>query len=218
MSWLVCTIQEWQTLLASLIALLAAYWTITKISKQIRLQEGQIKSERERYEDAQKSKAWATKAALPDALSSLCSFVEACVIFLMSDRQNRELPAPPSDAMNVLKSSVEYIDPISAQKLFEIIVFYQIHNSRFYGYKDQSGEHIKLQRLYDAVKLRALIDHVYEYARKEVDTIPDLELKNSNMKTALKTCASLDYYFQNESRFLPVLHIIDQKHPASDNT
>lgn len=136
----------------------------------------------------------------------------------MSDEQNRELPGPPSDAINVLKTSVEYIDPISAQKLFKIVVFYQIHNSRFFANQDPNSEHTKAQRIYDAVKLRALIDQIYEYARNEVSVVPDTELNNSDMKTALRTCGGLDYYFQHENEFSSVLQLIDQRHPVDEST
>jgi hypothetical protein len=217
MNWLICVLHEWQTLIASLIALGAACWTIRKISKQIDLQEKQIEFDRERYESTQKSKTWAARAALPDALSSLCGFIKSCVIFLMSTEQNRESPSPSSDAINVLKTSIEYIDPVSARKLFKIVVFYQIHNARFFDDYAQGAQYQKVRQIYDAVHLRALIDQVFEYARDNAEAIPDTDLNNDNMKAALRTCAGLDWYLQHEKDLTPVVKLIDERYPVNND-
>ncbi len=126
---------EWQTIIAGAIALAAAWWTIRTIRRQIRLQESQIEDGKRRYADAQRSKMWAARAELPDALSALCGYSGRCVSYLIGADGFDQMPDTPADAISVVKSCVEFVDSDSAEKLSDLIVHYQNHNARLSGYR-----------------------------------------------------------------------------------
>ena len=212
MNTAICIAHEWQTLIAGTIALFAAWLTVRTIRQQIKLQQSQIEEDKRRYADAQLSKKWAARAGMPDALSTLCEYTRACVTYLSIADDNRQIPDAPAEAIGVIKSSIQYVDPESAHKLFELIEHYQVHNTRLSAYKEENDHPENDMRIYDAVKLRCLVDRLFEYARNEVDVVPAVEINRADMVTALRSCVGLAEYVGNEVRFAGVLDIINMRY------
>ncbi len=176
---------EWQTLVAGLIALIGALGTIAIVKHQINL-------EKERYLNDRKSKMFAARAALPDALSEICKYAKHCVEYhsnsLLAHFEIEAVPnttivltKPPFEAANSIKESIEYLDPVSAKKMFELLVFFQIHNARLTE-NDQSRETID-QFIFDAIKLYALSERLFPYARMIEDSAPDTELDKERIES-----------------------------------
>lgn len=220
-SWLCNAInaaQDWQTLIAGGIALAAAWWTIGTIKNQIRLQKSQIDEEKRRHTDAQRSKMWAARAELPDALSALCNYSEGCMKYLMGADGVDRLPDAPGDVISVVKSCVEYVDSDSAEKLFDLIVHYQIHNSRLLEFRRTDNPTQKNDRMYDTVYLRALVNRLFEYARNKVEFVPDADVSRDDVISALHICVGINEYYSDESRYKSVIDIIDRRHSERDRS
>lgn len=202
--------ERFQTTIAALVALAAALLTVWKISHQVELQRLQIEDDRRRYADAQRSKAWAAKAAMPDALSALCQYAAGCGTYLRNGKGTDQIPNAPIDAINSIKSAIEFVDPQSAEKLFELIVHYQIYNSRLYT--DTFGSQPEIQ-MYDTVYLYALSTRLFEFARNEIDVVPDAELSREYLLSALRQCVGVARYYGNENEFAYIENHIRDRHP-----
>jgi hypothetical protein len=183
---------------------------VKKINHQIKLQKRQIEDDKRRYADAQRSKAWAAKGAMPDALSALCKYTTRCTTYLTDGENTDQIPDAPIDAINAIKSAIEFVDPQSAKKLFELVVHYQIHNSRLDTHTFQSRPEIQM---YDTVYLRALANWLFEFARNEIDVVPDTRLSREDLSSALRQCVGVAKYYSNEDKFAGVIEYIANKHP-----
>ena len=215
-NWAITFAYEWQTLIAGTIALVAAWLTIRTIKNQIRLQKSQIDDEKRRHADVQRSKMWAARAELPDALSALCNYSERCVRHLMGADGLDQMPDTAADAISVVKSCVEYIDSESAKKLFELIVHYQIHNSRLSDYRRTDNPTENAERMYDTVYLRAPVNRLFEYERNNVEVVPNAELSHEDVMSALRICVGLSEYYSDEAIYASVIEIIDRRHSERD--
>lgn len=204
---------KWQTLTAGAIALSAAWLTVRTIRQQIELQQSQIDEDKRRYENAQLSKNWVARVGMPDALSALCEYTESCVAYLRIADDDRQIPDTPAEAISVIKSSIEYVDPVSAHKLFELITHYQVHNARLSRHTEQNDQLENDIRICDTVKLRFLLDQLFEYARNEVDVVPDVEINRDGMVVALRGCVGFAEYAGNEETFAGVRALINMRYP-----
>lgn len=138
------SLKEWQTLVGAVLALAAAWWTVKAVERQIR-------QEKEHYKDALKRKEFAARAQLPDALSELCRFTEGCMKF--HDGRETVQPIRPTDAIAVIKAGLEFIGTQPSEKAFELVSFYQVHNSRFFSRRRRRGL-VGADRVYDTALLR----------------------------------------------------------------
>ncbi len=213
-TWLgiaVCLLYEWQTLLTGLLALAAAWLTVRKMNRQIEVHETEIANEEKNRADARRSKGWAARAAMPDALSGLSAFASKCMGCLQSEKAAAELPTQPTSAIDAIKAAVEHVDPLSAKKLFELIVHYQIHNSRLWDLDRYRSTQV-VQAQYDVVYLQALINRLYSFARNEVETVPDAALSRQDMITAFRACVGVAVSFGKEPEFRDLMERIERRH------
>src|SRR5690606_3535546 len=111
---LLSSLQEWQTLAAGLMALGAAWWTVTTMQKQ-------IDAEKERHEDTLRRKKFAACAKMPDALSEICHYAGNCIKFRIHGGTK---PEPPLSALSILEEVIEYIDTNEAEKTYKILTLY----------------------------------------------------------------------------------------------
>ena len=86
-------LEDWQTIIAAIIALIAVLLTIRKINQQLKLQREQIELQQteienneQRLQDERRAREWAAISRLPDALSNICSYVEACTSYIFERR------------------------------------------------------------------------------------------------------------------------------------
>lgn len=193
---------DWQTLIAAAVALIAALWTIRVMNKQAR-------DEQARHDDALYRKSLAARAQMPDALSSLSRFTEACVHWF--DGGGTE-PDRPDDAINALKNAIEYVDSSAAEPLFELIAFYQVHNSRLFSPHSLRVGPEAADRLFDTARLRCMIDRLFSYARNEVHKVSEIKPTQKDMKEALNLATPIGYASLYKERYDRVLELIAKRY------
>lgn len=202
--------RDWQTLIAGLVALFAAYITVREIRRQIKLQERQIANDEARYNDEQRRKLQRARALLPDALSGFANYCDGCVRYLAGDQN--DLPADPEPALDAIKRAIEFVEPDVADKLTEIVNSYQIQHSRLHHYGSKSGEAERRDRIYDAVRLRYLSGRMFYYARNQAE---DEQSPRDGMLNALRVSVGISEYFSHEAKWAPIVSLIDERHPTA---
>ena len=159
------TVKKWQTLIAGLLALGAATLSVRTIKKQ-------IQQDKDIHEETKKRKAFAARAYMPDAVSKLLEYSKECFSYL--ENPSHALPCPPSDAITVFKNSIEFIDTDTAAAIFEMVVFYQVHNACLFSYEKESieekGDDYD-QAIFDLILLTYHFCSIFEYARNEKEKI-----------------------------------------------
>ncbi len=202
-------VKDYQTLISSFIALAAAGWTINTMHHQIR-------ADHQRHEELLQRKAWAARAQMPDALVGLIEFAETCFRYLSSEEA--DFPTLPADAINVFKSSIEFLDNASAEKIFEMVSFYQVHNSRLEGHSHRDRPHGYNDRVYDLVLLNHYFLRTFEYARRETETIDDGEPTRQDMLASLRSLVGHERYFVNRDAYADLERHIELMHPVTEAT
>lgn len=153
--WIKYLIVNFQTLIAGIIAFIGAWLTVQTMRKQ----------EKDRIYRA----SMTLRSRLPDAISDLLTYCKLCVEYLYLE--NRDLPdcINYNDSIQVLRNNIEYSDTNTAQSLFEIISFYQVHNARFCKYIDVNPRIIQNNDLMalDTIKLANYLHQLFSYARNE---------------------------------------------------
>lgn len=201
MSCVIDIAKDWQTLLSALLALLAAWWTVSTIKQQIAL-------DKEHHEDTLKRKELSARAQMPDALSALARFTEGCMRY--HDGRSQQPPPRATEAIATLKAAIEFIDVQPAQKTFELISFYQVHNARLFSRRRREGPENAV-RLYETALLRHYVDWLFDYARNEAQVVQD-EPTRQNLISSLRVAAGLEHYIANEEQYGDVLSIINRRH------
>jgi hypothetical protein len=200
-------IEDYQTLIAAFIALFAAWWTIETMKQQ-------MSGERQRHRELIQRKSMAARAQMPDALAELTAFARACFKFLKGDE---EFPAYPLEAISVFKNSIEFIDTPSAEKIFEMVSFYQVHNSRLQSYRPVEGPYEYQDRMYDLIRLNYLFMRIFEYARNQTPAITDTidETMRDNMLHSLRSLVGNEAYMMHPERYEDLKRIVEERHPSS---
>lgn len=194
---------DWQTLITGALALLAAIATI-------RVMRAQASIERHHHNDAIYRKGLAARAQMPDALSGLSQFTEVCVSW--ANRREKEPPKRPIEAVDVLKSGIEFVDNVSSKRIYELVSFYQVHNARLFAYVPPIHGLEAADRLYDTARLRCLIDSLFPFGRNEVANAPQGKLSKEEMISALRILVSANYRSDYEERYDKVCEMIAQRH------
>lgn len=206
MGWLysaIETIREWQTLVSAALAMSAAAWTI-------RTMKSQMNQENLRHKNAEIRKKLAVRAQLPNALSSMTRHIRAQVDRLQNDEFT---PVdPPVGAISTLQNAIEFVDDRAAGRLFELVSWYQVWDSRI---RSSDGFDFDTA-IYDSVLLAAYTDSMYEYARNETDEVPNGLPTQLEMKSALRTSVGLPRFLQNEDRFSAVVSRIEKRHCGTE--
>lgn len=180
-------LKDWQTLVAGLLALGAAWWTVRHIKEQIKIQREAFEEDKKRYEIRQEAKTFAAKAGLLDALGEVCKYANCCVEYYSNLLLSFEdidpvpnsctiLPEPPIETVKPIKTSIEYLEPKSAERFFELVEFFQIHNARLLDNNNESKWAID-HRIIDAMKLFALGERLLPFARLRKAEVPMKEIK-----------------------------------------
>jgi len=130
------------------------------------------------------------------------------------DGRDEGLPTKAVDAINALKSTIEFIDTQPAEKVFELVSLYQVHNARLYSGRDHRGPELA-ERMYDTARLRYYVERLYEYARNEAETVVEGESRR-DLVSALKQAVTLQEYVSNQQRYAATMTIIARRHQAGD--
>lgn len=183
-------IQDWQTLLAGLLALTSAIWGVVTLQKQITLSE---KHEHQRLMAKEK----AARAVLPLTLSTIINYVEQSSNFLRPIYESREngsipeqartnvnVPKVPESAIGSLQSMVEAAAPTNpniADAIAKLIQQIQIQNSRMASIVSREDSrnpiHISIvltinieSLIIKTAVIQVLAECLLEYARYEAET------------------------------------------------
>lgn len=178
---LIIVLYEWQTLVAGLLALGAAWWTVKHLKEQINLQREALEDDKRRYEDSQLKKQLAARAALPDALADIYRYGVKCAEYYSNlllthagietvPDSCTQLPEPPYEATIPIKTSIEYLDPLSIKRMTELTNWFQILNAR-HGDEDPSKHSIS-QGVFDSMKLCGLAERLFKFARQPEESVP----------------------------------------------
>lgn len=203
-------LDRWQTLLTGLLALIAAWWTVKEIRRQIELQKHQLKIDEKRHAEVRERRSLIGRAQLPDALSRLGDYTAHCLQYASGELT--QAPSRPDEAVSTIKAAIEFVDAEAAEQLLELTKFYQIHNSRLSHFR--AGNHgIELtERQYDSIRLRWLADRLYGYARGNDDHQAH-RTERDQMISALHACVGFNAYLDNEPKWARLLQHIEQRHP-----
>jgi len=154
-------LKDWQTLTAGFVAFFGALITTVVLVIQHRF-------DKKNHKEDQRKNAFYMRSLMPDALSELVSYSEACFRHVNDEDP---LPAKPDKAISILKENIKYTDAKTSKCLFEIVSFYQIHNSRLQSYADSKVRKKLENIMYDMALLYHYVGCLFPYARNQVSSI-----------------------------------------------
>jgi hypothetical protein len=199
-------LNKWQTLVSGILALIAGGGAVWAVLRQTREQRDQHAGMLER-------KRLSARAQMPEALSDLVGFVRECVQFV--DGRRVGAPSKPNEAIEKLKVAIEFVDTQPAKAIFELVSFYQVHNSRLFSDQPRvGGDNADAQAYYDAAKLFFLTNRLYDYARNQAETVDD-QMNPDVLLDELKGVVGIGYYFGNEERYAGAVEKIEQERRAA---
>ncbi len=181
-------IKDWQTLIGAGLALIAAIWTIKKIEKQIVQKEQEIQEEKEREAERAAQKSLGVRSFLPDALASLSRYAKQCLRYYYTRDQN-DFPNPPTEDIATIKNNIEHMPINRGDEALDLVVWYQIVNSRLEKGFDGDLEAYVLGL--DIIKLHFLVFRLFSYAR--LSGVEEIEIERAEERNALNLllCNSL---------------------------
>lgn len=200
---------DWQTILASLAALVAAAIGAAMISKQIRQSDEQ---ERERL----KRKHTAARAMLPIALNALTQYALECaaqlkMLYPKLDEQILDpmaieafrQPKIPTAASNDLQAMVEFAMGFEGDAIASLLSKVQVHYARLSGInneRDSSGYIVSRdnldQYILDSAEIFAQAGRLFAFARREDTEPPSGDPSRNDIKGALSAFGMIGYRFR----------------------
>lgn len=215
----VVILYNYQTLIAGLLALGGAIWTVATIRRQI--------AEADRHEtERRRRQNFAARAMMPVALNELSNYSKRCVELLLPllPKQSGQLvtahitqnaPAIPAEAVFTLRESTEFgVDPI-AITIADLIRKLQIQHSRLADIENwlsSSGRIIVrpniLEFIVDALEIYARSAKLFAYARRESENAPDAPNEN-DLTSAAHNCSIWDSHGE-------VFELIKRRYPKAE--
>lgn len=165
------TLHNWQTLFGSVLALIAAAWTVCTMRKQ-------ISAESSRHAEALARKSFSARARMPVALMDMHRYVQECGRWIGD--QKRSKPDTPTGAIIELREVIEHIDTHPSERVFDVVSWYQVFIARVDDSDLSNPDSITVaDRIYDATLLLAYVTSLFGYARNEEPAVkylhPSLE-------------------------------------------
>ncbi|MEL6362709.1 MAG: hypothetical protein AAFR21_16660 [Pseudomonadota bacterium] len=185
---------DWQTLISGLLALLAAFYSIIMIQKQ-------IKQTHDQRQDNIGRRHRAIKAGTTLALDEIIQYAEDCFKLLgrnwnpgsgpnstvFPDVAGTDIPTFPYSAFDKVREAIETADKDDATVLAAFISYSQVHKARFEQMFDNSNEtngtiHLSVripdlrQRAFESAFLYGTASWLLEYCRgdpERLDEFPD---------------------------------------------
>jgi hypothetical protein len=201
-------IQEWQTLIASVIALAAAIWTIRTMEKQ-RQESAQ------QHQNQMNRRGLSARAKMPDALSGISAYLRDLSAWTTANSlrvkvDDESIPAAPTTHINALKEVIEHIENTAAQRTFELVSWYQVVQARMS--RPSIRRTADVDALYAIVLLRAYCDSLFAYARNECSTAPTGKPSIDDMLAAIRPVTSGIPHRRIESVLLELEDVIRNRH------
>jgi hypothetical protein len=199
-------LKEWQTLLGALIALAAAIWTI------IVMRSHAVRDD-VRHKNLMHRREMAARAQMPDALSEVSAYSKSVGRYLTN--QTEEVPSEPTAAITTLKHVIEHIDDKAAQRVFDLVSWYQVQRARTVGRTPIQIEPQRSEGFYDIVLLQAYTNSLFEYARNQEPTAPVEDPTKEEMIEASKNTFGLVNFAQQSEMFEVLNATIDRRHDST---
>lgn len=200
------TLKEWQTLVAGLLALIAAIATVWILVCQLRLQKSQLDALQDAAREIQRRKLLACRAVLPADLSAIMKHAEECArtvgiaLRMLRREQDRESLATntlPDRVVGNLQALIEQLNEPDAEKIADLLACYQVQLARLNGElalfnnPDQLGvtriiteENMEFT-LEKTVELFLIAESMFSFARREVHEIPEPQFNQDNVSHAV---------------------------------
>ncbi|MDX0439142.1 hypothetical protein [Sinorhizobium medicae] len=194
-------LNTWQTLIGSILAVIAAIVTVWEMRRQSRGDETRHQNELAR-------KKMSARARMPDALSEMSAYVRNAAKSLVLG-ENR--PLPPVAAMTTLKDVIEHIDTKQAERTFELVSWYQVQHSRLIG-SDKPKKIERDEMLYDLALLQTQINRLFDYARNEPEQKRPEKPSSDEMAGSLKNAVTVQVWAMENDDFKGVIEIINRRH------
>jgi hypothetical protein len=223
---------QWEILATGIAALVAAWWTVAKISDQIKQTEWLATDQRRRRERA-------ALAMLPLALSEFANYATACINGLYAlrpcfqtdgslDQSQTEKPlttwsAPrlPRNVLALLKECIEFADAIPAETMAELIRKFQVQNFRLIEdlsrLRLNDGIHVLLwanieQAMRDAAEVYARAAVLFPFSRG--DQLQSVQPDRHLIHTALSAASCFSNLHEIEALVDAWLREYDYPMPA----
>ncbi|MEM6463300.1 MAG: hypothetical protein AAF724_15425 [Pseudomonadota bacterium] len=194
-------LNNWQTLVAGLLAFGGALWTVQKLRHQVKDQREEFRrvDKRhdellQRYKHADRRRSLAAKAGLPHELDLMCNQTNYMALSLLNG--DAEYKSRAFDVSR-LSEAIEFLEDSAADRLYEILRQFQICDARLAGYferlvqNDQPNDFETEDRLVDISEVRALTNTLFEYARNQTDKGPAEGLSADEWLSGLSSCVDI---------------------------
>lgn len=202
-------IKEWQTLIAGVLALAGAALAVW-------IGRRQIKAADNRAVDARERKFMATRAILPEDLSTICAYTDQCAgivhAAIKSHRKTHEspddvqMPSLDGRVTTNLQQLIEHLDKENARRVAELLRCYQVQRARFEGAvsdwtRHNAGRgHVSFSQsnmehpLIETIQLRIHANNMFGFARDEEKDIPEIGKPDEDtFRTAFKNMMELGF-------------------------
>lgn len=211
--------KDWQTLIAGLMALAAAFIGGRYINRQVIASNDQ---EQRRWD----AKLAAARAVLPLTLSSICEYTQRCAEVLKEIYAARDngliptttvvppLPSVPEQAISGLKEMVETGPKEIVRRLAKLIKEIQIQDARLHDLAVNLVEDNRLHiivtetnietYIIEAAEIYALAASFFGYARQETEAAP-LDIGRERISGALHYFTIYDHDYPEVYRMLDIL-------------
>jgi hypothetical protein len=193
-NWFWQQVFDYQTLIAGVLALTGAGWTVSAIRRQIQ-QTYYLEDERRAREET------AARTVMPLALSSLTHYAGEC-IYMLDDfvthgknvPEEHEAPPLPVDAIGPLQVTSRHADESIITKIAALLGRLQVQHGRLKDLIDRSRggkmhQHEGVTALVDAADVYARASELFDYARSTDETRRRAPKKN--LISALHICAGI---------------------------
>lgn len=207
-------IYKYQTLIAGLIALFGAWLTYAAVQKQIATSEAAAK-------EAQARRHSAMRAALPLQASKLHDYFINCLKFfddLLEHVEGEVIIFPdkfvktseftvPNDVIRFLIDFIEISDPNMQRNIENILLKFQIQNSRMAGIFDKGSSHdvvkqIIFTEIINSAELVKLTEVLFKYARGEDFSYRFISSSYEEINSIIFIYVPRSEIFQSEFEFL----------------
>lgn len=188
----VSQLDRWQSLIGGFLAIGGAFIGGAFIMRQIRSADRHVADQLGRRNDAD-------RAMLPLALSELSRYSRSCAGILVTlirgapaidaelAAQTALIPAVPADAVRIIRDFIESTaDPSLRARFSYLLNKLQVQSARLLGLPDE-GRHslINLKDyLLDAAEIYAICSSMFDFARRETETVPE-RLSGEDVMSAL---------------------------------
>ncbi len=188
-------IKEWQTLIAGLLALISAVATIITLIWNHSSDKKRHIEEKEKAAEKEERITRYTRSLLLNAAGTLYGYSKKCFAYV--DNKEENLPKKPDEAIAILQENIKYSDSVTSKNIFDIVSFYQKHNARLEGYKENTSVNKKEHIFHDVIILLYYFSSLYPYARDEKKSIENLFPNIEDIKKIFINVVGLDQFLDD---------------------